>query len=56
MAGEILAMVLNTIHNVRHYQRLMARIRQAIEEDRYDAFRAQFLNEQELGRGADPQE
>ncbi len=54
MTGEILAMVLNTIHNVRHYQRLMERIRQAIEENRYDAFRSQFLDEQEMGRGPIP--
>ena len=54
MAGEILAMVLNTIHNVRHYQRLMERIRQAIEEERYDTFRAQFMDEQKRGGGPTP--
>jgi queuine tRNA-ribosyltransferase len=32
-AGEILAMILNTIHNIRHYMRLMERIRTAILED-----------------------
>jgi queuine tRNA-ribosyltransferase len=42
MAGEILAMVLNTIHNVRHYMRLMERIREAIREGRYAEFRALF--------------
>ncbi len=42
MAGEILAMVLNTIHNVRHYMRLMERIREAIREGRYAEFSGQF--------------
>ena len=42
MAGEILAMVLNTIHNVRHYLRLMERIREAIREGRYAEFSGQF--------------
>jgi queuine tRNA-ribosyltransferase len=53
MAGEILAMVLNTIHNVRHYQRLMERIRQAIEEERYDAFRTRFLSDSRNGNPGD---
>ena len=46
MAGEILAMILNTIHNVRHYLALMERIRAAIREDRYSAFQKQFLSMQ----------
>ncbi|WIM84510.1 tRNA guanosine(34) transglycosylase Tgt [Gallibacterium anatis] len=36
--GEILGARLNTIHNLRYYQRLMAQIRQAIEEQRFEAF------------------
>ncbi|KYK82790.1 hypothetical protein SA2200_11925, partial [Aggregatibacter actinomycetemcomitans serotype d str. SA2200] len=36
--GEILGARLNTIHNLRYYQRLMAEIRQAIEADRFDNF------------------
>jgi queuine tRNA-ribosyltransferase len=44
MAGEILAMTLNTIHNVRHYLALMERIREAIREDRYAAFQEHFLS------------
>ena len=36
--GEILGARLNTIHNLRYYQRLMAEIRQAIEDDRFDDF------------------
>jgi queuine tRNA-ribosyltransferase len=45
MAGEILAMVLNTIHNVRFYLRLMERIREAIAEGRYGSFMRSFLKE-----------
>jgi len=33
VADEILALQLNTIHNMAHYQNVMARIRQAIRED-----------------------
>ncbi|HOG18316.1 MAG: Queuine tRNA-ribosyltransferase [Syntrophaceae bacterium PtaU1.Bin231] len=46
VAGEILALVLNTIHNVRHYIRLMERIRRAVAEDRYADFQKEFLNRQ----------
>ena len=42
VAKEILAMVLNTIHNVRFYMRLMERIRAAIAEDRFAAFHGSF--------------
>lgn len=40
--GEILGARLNTIHNLRYYQRLMAQIRQAIEEDCFEAFVQEF--------------
>ena len=40
--GEILGARLNTIHNLRYYQRLMAHIRQAIDEDRFDDFVVEF--------------
>jgi len=40
--GEILGARLNTIHNLRYYQRLMAEIRQAIEDDRFDNFVVEF--------------
>jgi len=43
-AGEILAMVLNTIHNIRYYMRLMENIRQAIKDNGFDHFQANFLN------------
>jgi queuine tRNA-ribosyltransferase len=42
VAGEILAMVLNTIHNIRHYMRLMEKIRAAISEDRFLEFKKDF--------------
>jgi len=45
VAGEILAMILNTIHNLRYYLRLMERIREAIREQRYADFRDRFLKE-----------
>ncbi|MEN6432006.1 MAG: tRNA guanosine(34) transglycosylase Tgt [Smithella sp.] len=44
VAGEILAMVLNTIHNVRYYMRLMEQIRTALKEDRFIEFKNDFLN------------
>jgi queuine tRNA-ribosyltransferase len=49
VAGEILAMVLNTIHNLRYYLRLMERIREAIQDGRYAGFRNGFLKEQKSG-------
>ena len=45
VAGEILAMILNTIHNLRYYLRLMERIREAIRDERYANFRDSFLKE-----------
>ncbi len=44
VAGEILAMVLNTIHNIRYYMRLMESIRNAIAEGRYEEFRNNFVS------------
>ncbi len=43
VAGEILSMVLNTIHNVRYYTRLMEQIRAALEEDRFLKFKNDFF-------------
>jgi len=40
--NEILGARLNTIHNLRYYQRLMESIRKAIDEDRFDQFVAEF--------------
>lgn len=40
--GEILGARLNTIHNLRYYQRLMAQIRKAIETENFDEFVNEF--------------
>ncbi len=47
VAGEILAMILNTIHNIRHYMRLMENIRLAISENRFEQFKKEFFNRRE---------
>ncbi len=39
LSGEILGSRLNSIHNIYFYMKLMERIRQAIQEDRWEAFR-----------------
>jgi len=44
-ANEVLSAILCSTHNVRFYQRLMERAREAIEQGGYDAFREQFLAE-----------
>jgi queuine tRNA-ribosyltransferase len=44
IAGEILAMILNTIHNVRFYMSLMERIRDAIAKDAYGDFMAEWMS------------
>ena len=43
--NEILGARLNTIHNLFYYQTLMREMREAIEERRFDAFRAAFAND-----------
>lgn len=43
MAREILAMTLNTVHNIRFYLRLMERARASIEGGAFEQFRAEFL-------------
>jgi queuine tRNA-ribosyltransferase len=43
IAREILALILNTIHNVRFYMNLMEKIREAILKDRYTEFRDRFI-------------
>jgi len=42
-AGEILALRLNTLHNIHYMVKLFEQIRQAIEEDRYDQAKREFL-------------
>lgn len=44
IAGEILAIVLNTIHNIRYFMNLMQRIREAIRNDTYPSFKENFLS------------
>ncbi|HOH57178.1 MAG TPA: tRNA-guanine transglycosylase, partial [Smithellaceae bacterium] len=46
VAGEILAMILNTIHNIRHYMRLLENIRAAVRENRFGEWEKDFLNKQ----------
>ncbi|WP_121200512.1 tRNA-guanine transglycosylase, partial [Pseudomonas aeruginosa] len=36
--GEMLGSMLNTIHNLRHYQRVMAGLREAIQQGTLAAF------------------
>ncbi len=47
--GEILGSRLNTVHNLRYYQRLMAEIRTAIAEGRYDAWQKEFAATRAIG-------
>jgi queuine tRNA-ribosyltransferase len=42
-SGEILGAMLMTQHNLWFYQRLMQRLREAIAEQRFDAFATEFL-------------
>ena len=48
-AGEMLAGMLLTAHNLHYYQTVMTDIRQAIEEDALDAFADDFEAEQAVG-------
>ena len=41
-AGEMLAMRLAVLHNLHFYNELMLRIRQALDEGRFEAFRAEY--------------
>lgn len=47
MAKEILAMNLNTIHNIRYFMHLMERIRTAIKDGIYREFKNSFLKSQD---------
>ena len=46
--GEILGAQLNTIHNLRYYQTLMAGLRESIAEGRLDAFVSEFYAKREV--------
>ncbi len=54
--GEMLSAQLNTIHNLRYYQTLMAGLRDAIAEGEFDAFADKFYLKQAAGdhRGLNP--
>ena len=43
-AGEILALRLNSYHNLHFYLDLMRRMRQAIERSSFESFRREFLS------------
>lgn len=51
--NEILGCQLATIHNLRHYQRLMAALRNAIENLALPEFVAMFRERRRVGRAAD---
>jgi queuine tRNA-ribosyltransferase len=51
-AGEILGSILNTIHNLRYYQNLMAELRTAIEHDTFAETAARLLRERQEGNRA----
>jgi queuine tRNA-ribosyltransferase len=46
--NEMLGAQLNTIHNLRHYQLLMQKIRNALTEDSFDTFVTDFYQQQGL--------
>ncbi|KDP86207.1 tRNA guanosine(34) transglycosylase Tgt [Cupriavidus basilensis] len=47
--GEILGARLNTIHNLHYYLQLMAEMREAIEQHRFEAFRLRFAADRARG-------
>lgn len=49
MADELLALRLNTLHNITYYQRLMSRIREEISKGTYASFMDGFLNHSPQG-------
>jgi len=46
--GEMLGGILNSIHNLRYYQRHMSNIRGAISEGRLEAYTTEFYEQQKL--------
>ena len=49
--NEMLGPMLGTLHNLRYYQRLMAGMREAIAEGRFQAFRDAFYAARRDGAG-----
>jgi queuine tRNA-ribosyltransferase len=45
MARELLAYRLNTLHNLHYYLHLMQAVREAIDQDRFEAFRKDFYTQ-----------
>jgi queuine tRNA-ribosyltransferase len=45
----MLGPMLNTIHNLHFYVDLMRQIRQALDEDRFDAWRRSFASDRARG-------
>ncbi len=54
VAGEILGLVLCTLHNLSFYQRLMLRIRESIEGGRLEQFTREFLGPYQDNEGKVP--
>jgi queuine tRNA-ribosyltransferase len=52
MAGEILGLRLNTLHNLHQYAEVIRAARRAIEEGRFAAYRAAFLARRNEATGA----
>ena len=51
-ANEILGSQLNTIHNLAYYLQLMTEVREAISQDRFQAYREEFHHNRQ--RGVEP--
>ncbi len=51
-SNEILSSMLNTQHNLHYYLRLMADMRQALEEGRFAAFKKEFYQKRQQDGGA----
>jgi len=51
VAGEILSMRLNTLHNLHHYGELMRRTRSAIDSGQYLRFLEEFRQQRAVGGG-----
>ncbi len=49
--GEMLGPMLASIHNLHYYVNLMREVREALDEDRFDAWRAQFEADRACGIG-----
>jgi queuine tRNA-ribosyltransferase len=49
--GEMLGPMLASIHNLHYYVNLMREVREALDEDRFDAWRAQFHADRARGVG-----